>query len=504
MIARPLSARRPAASKGRWAALVLAVLALLAACGARVPRLTAPLSYAPAAPLADEAFRASPPALPPLDTTPLFGVLRSRLANGVEILLVPRRGLPLFTARLVALRGARDLPAGQQREELLDLAAAAVLHEHESSPRANPQLRPDVGCSSDRCQAAVSGVIRSFDGALDVLADLAIRPRFPESQLGQVRRQFRSFAERLGGTSDSAVDANVRSLLFPPEDPYSTIDPDERVVLQRVTMKMLEDAYVQVFQPQHAVLVVAGDLDMDRLKAAAERALGAWSQSRPPLTWTAWSPVFPGAPGRTILVDATGELVHAHLVVRGPTRGDPTWEAMMILAILLSTPKGSLFEELRSGMGATYDIEADFSAFRVASYWEIGGAFELDKAPQAVTALLSAVRRARDGGVSAADLDGARTRFVASYRSTSATTTGVTSMIAGALSVGLPLEHWLTQPGRASRLTAEDVQKAAQKWLAEPNLRLVVVGPRRWIEGRFDSQEMGTVEWRTRIGERLR
>lgn len=506
---RPQTAER---SRGRTiarsrllkAAIAIAVIALFAACAARVPRMAAPLSYAPTPIPVDEPFRATPPASVPLDTSPTFDVTRGRLSNGMELLLVPRRGLPIFSARLVALRGSRDLPPGLQREELLGLASFVVQREHESSPRANVELRPSVDCYADSCQVSLSGLVRNFDGALDVLADLAIRPRFPDTLLASAQNQFRVFAERMGGSQGGSVNDNIRSLLFPPQDAYSPIHQADRALLQRVTMKAMGEAYTQVFQPQHTVLIVAGDLDIAKLRASAERAFGPWLQTRPALIWTGAGPPFPAAPGRTILVDYPAALSHAYVAVRGPTRGDPSFDAMLILSYLLSTPKGDLFEEIRSSLGAAYVIQADFVSMRVASYWQIGGPFDLDKAPQAVAAVLGSIRKARDTSISATDLEGARTRFIAKYRASSSTTTGLTNMIANALSAGLPLEHLLAQPDRVSRLTAEDIQRAARTWLPDTALRLVVVGPYASIVNRYHSLGIGDVEWRDRVGEPLR
>lgn len=503
-----ISARRrprvPARSTLVKAAIAISVIALFAACASRVPRIAAPLSYAPPPLPADEPFRATPPATPPLDTSPTFDVTRARLANGMEMILVPRRGLPIFSARLLALRGSRDLPPGLQREELLGLASFVVQREHESSPRANIQLRPSVDCEADACEISVSGLIRNFDGGLDVLSDLAVRPQFPDSQLAAAQTQLRLFTDRMGGTQSGSVNDNIRSLLFPPQDAYSTLHRAEKDLLQRATMKAMQEAYTMVFQPQHAVLVVAGDLDIDKLRASSERAFGGWQQTRSPLVWTGAAPPFPGAPGRTILVDYPSALSHAYVAVRGPTRGDPSYESMLLLSYLLGTPKGDLFEEIRSSLGAAYVIQADFMSLRVASYWQIGGPFDSQKAPQAVAAILASIRKARDTALVPADLEGARTRFIARYRASSSTTLGLTGMIADALAAGLPLEHLLSQPARVSRLTAEDIQKAARTWLTDEALRLVVVGPKASLQGRFESQNIGSVEWRDRIGEAAR
>jgi zinc protease len=466
------------------------------------PRLAPPLSYAPLPPAPDEAFRASPPPEAPLDTSPSFDLKTAHLENGMQILLVERHSLPVFAARLVIQRGARDL--SHQRPELLDLAADSVVRAHASSPGARPDLRPAAECGADDCELRVSGLSRSFDAALATLADLAMRPQFPASDLAIVQRTWKSWMDRMGGTSEDAAGNNELSLLFPPGDAYAPVSDLERRVIAAATMRELSDAYSQVFQPQHATLVVAGDTGLPELLASARRAFGGWAQSRPALTMSAAVPPSPAAQSRAVLVDSHASLVHAYLVARGPLPGDSSLDAMTLLAMVFSTPKGQLFEEVRSTMGATYDISARVAVGRVGSWWEIGGAFEPDKAAPAALAVLAAVRNAREKGVSAAELEGARTRFIASYRSSAGTTGGVTGILAGLLDRGLSPADALARPGRMAGLTSVDLQRAAQKWLSDSALRLVVVGPRKAIEGRFESLGIGAVEWRTRRAESAR
>lgn len=481
--------------------LALAAAAILAACTAfRAPRIAAPLSYGPVPTPPDEAFRATPPADGPLETAPTLRLQTSRLANGLEILLVERHDLPIFGARLVLSRGPRDIA---RRGELLSLAVNAVLREHESSNRANPELRPAIACSFDGCEAAVSGLTRSLPAALGVLSDLAIRPRFPASQLPLVQRGWRTIVDQDGGTAETAVTNNTVSLLFPPEDPYSHFGPEDQKFMDAVAMHDLSDAYMRLFQPEQTTLVVAGDVSMAHLRDLTQSAFGAWVQSLPRVAQSAVVPPYPGAKVRTVLVDQKGSLVHAFLVARGPIPADPTSDALAMLAKVLDSPKGALFDEVRSSMNATYDIEASIHVGRAGSWWAIGGAFELDKAPLAVQAVLAAVQRARDQGVSAPELEGARTRFIAELRSEMGTVSGVTSMLSDNLERGVLPSDVLVRPGRIAKLTSADLQKAAQKWLSDSALRLVVVGPKKAIEHRFDDLGIGTVEWRNRRGESL-
>ncbi|MFO0588092.1 MAG: pitrilysin family protein [Polyangiaceae bacterium] len=482
----------------KTAALLCLAAALLAACSAlRSPRIAAQLSYTSIVTPPDEAFRATPPPDGPLETTPAVQLQSGRLPNGVELVLVERHDLPLFSAYLAISRGARDIG---RRTELLDFATTAALREHESSSRANPELRPSVDCGADECSASVAGLSRSLPAALGVLADLALRPRFQADHLGALLQEWRRYVDMSSGGSEVAVEKNVRALLFPPNDPYAAIGPLDRRALFNVSTGDLALSYSLLFQPQHATLIVAGDVTLPRLQELAQGAFGAWTQTAP-VAQSASPPPYPGAPERTVLVEQRAALVHAYLIARGPIPTDPTFDALSLFGAVLDTPSGALFAEVRSSMNATYDVHSSLHGGRVASWFSIGGSFELAKAPDAVRAILAAIRTARDQGVNAVDLEGARTRYISALRSDAGTTTGVTEDIAGLLSVGRRPSDVLERPARIARLTAADVQTAAKTWLSDAALRLVIVGPRRSIERRFDDLGIGAVGWRSFRGE---
>lgn len=482
----------------KTATLLCLAAVLLAACSAlRSPRIAAPISYANVAPPPDEAFRATPPPDGPLETAPAIRIQSGRLANGVELVLVERHDLPLFSARLEISRGPRDIA---RRTELLDFATAAALREHESSARAKPDLRPSLECGSDECRASVQGLTRSLPAALTVLADLAVRPRFKANLLDFILDEWKRSVEARSSGSGFVVQSNIHALLFPPTDAYSPISVADRRALLHATTVELAQAYGLLFQPQHATLVLAGDVTLPRLQELAQAAFGDWASSRT-VAQNVTPPPYPGASERTVLVEQRAALVHAYVVARGPLPTDPTFEALSLFGEVLDTPSGALFEEVRSSMNAAYDVHSSLRAGRVASWFSVGGAFELDKAPDAVRAIVSAIHTARDQGVNAADLEGARTRYIAALRADAGTTTGVTSEIAGQLSIGRLPSDVLAQPGRIARLTSADLRNAVKTWLSDGALRLVVVGPRRSIDKRFDDIGIGTVGWRTFRGE---
>lgn len=429
-------------------AAILTMLVLAASCAGRAPpppRIAAPLSYKPVPDPPEEAFRASPPPLPPLDTTPPAKLVRARLAGGLEIVHAERSGLPLFSVRLVIARGARDLPA--TRPELLSLGMLALAREHRFGGES-----AGASCDQDGCTLFAAGLSGSFEATVAALGEMAMRPRHGKAwQAPGFRRELDAWYEAPGG---GVVETGIASLLFLPDDAYGPLRVGAELAIAESSVKVLTDAYERLFQPEHATLVVSGDIPMERVQLTAQKVFEAWAQSRPALPRRTDEPVPVSSGGRAVLIDRRGILVHGFLFARGPVPGDPDVDALTLLSAALGARKGRLHDEVRSGLGAAYAFSTLWVVGRARSWLAVGGPFELEKARPAMSAVAAAVRSARDNGLAEAEIHGARNRLVTSLREQMSTTRGVTALIASSLLQGLPADEILGRQERLARVTS--------------------------------------------------
>lgn len=482
----------------------LSLATAVLACSAQIaPKMVAPLAPVTAIHTnPDELFRARPPAPAPWDYSPTFGFTKLHLESGLDVLVVERPSLPIFSARLVVARGARDLKL--HRDESIQLGLRAALRAYLASPAAAPGVSPTVECDGDSCTIEASGTTATFEASIAALSSIAVRPAYLDAQMAQYRQSWNAIVAGIGGTAMNAVVANSRALLFPVGDPYSLSTPEERETVGRWTMPQLATVHFRLFQPRYSTLIVAGDVAVSEVQRAVDRDLGAWKSVDPVIPADSAEPRFPPPLVRTILVaDENEPLVHAYFSGRAPRGGDPAFDALALFGEMLTTPQGALFEEVRSRDNSTYGIESHMLSGRVASWWLLGGSFEPEKAREAVASVLRAIRNARDNGMSSVDLEGARARAIARWRVESGSVNGITGMLADAISLGEPPASALTRGGKLARLTTQEIQAVARGWLAEPALHLVVVGPRKYIENGYENLGVGQVDWRSNKAEML-
>ncbi len=155
------------------------------------PALAAVLA---ASPLLAQPDRSAPPKPGPVKPLKLPAVERLALSNGVGVLLVPMHEVPVVEVLLVVRAGATADPAGREglartTADMLDEGAGGrdALALADAIDFLGAQLGTEASWDASTVRLRVP-VARLAD-ALPVMADVALRPDFPESELLRLRKE---------------------------------------------------------------------------------------------------------------------------------------------------------------------------------------------------------------------------------------------------------------------------------------------------------------------------
>ena len=114
------------------------------------------------------------------------------LANGLTVMLAPRRGLPVVAANLVVKTGSDSNPA--DAPGLANFAAAMLTQG--TKTRNALQIADDIAqlgatltatSTMDASTISTRSLKKNFSAALDQLADVALNPSFPADELERQR-----------------------------------------------------------------------------------------------------------------------------------------------------------------------------------------------------------------------------------------------------------------------------------------------------------------------------
>lgn len=225
-----------------------------------------------------------PPALP--GGTVAFPPLAARaLGFGSDLIVVERRAVPFVTV-IVAVRGVSATNAEAPGEAALVarmLMTGTTTRSAEELAGAVDFLGVTLRASAGPDWSTVTlGVAReNLDGALEILADVVMRPSFRPEALGPLLGEVRAGVE--AGLMHPATVA-TRTLLREVygEHRYARGAGEERVAsLDSVSLRAYHDAN---YVPWNATFVVAGDVHADDVVGRLEEHFGDWAGDGGPAT----------------------------------------------------------------------------------------------------------------------------------------------------------------------------------------------------------------------------
>jgi zinc protease len=426
-----------------------------------------------------EIERSRPPVLGPAPDPRLPAIRRDRLANGLGLVLVPARRVPVAVLEMIVGAGsARD---GSGCAGLADLtvhllpegaAGMGVLEIAERLAGIGATL--SVGATYDVARLRILVLRANVEEALRILADLLLRASFPSDELERLRAERE--IDLLRSTDDPAVVANraFAAELYG-EHPYGAPEEGTIASVRALTREAFLQLYQEAYRPGNAVLVAAGDIDLGGLGSDAERAFGRWPPATPPSIDI--SP--PDRPGRGIvLVDRPGS---AQSEIRVGHVGVPYAHPDAIPLRVLNHLLGGAFTSrinlnLRERRGWTYGVRSRFEFRRGAGPFIIGTSVATAVTRPAIEEIRLELERIREEPIAEEERALAVNGLTLGLPLVFQTPGQIADRVREIVVYNLPDQWWNTIADRYRSVTVEDLEFAARTHLRPADLLTVVVG----------------------------
>src|SRR5438132_12757172 len=215
-----------------------------------------------------EDFRRQMP--PPLAPRPLNipEPFETTLSNNLSVVLVEDRRLPLTSIRLAIRSGNANDPA--ELPGLSDMMTHLITEGTET--RTSRQLAEEierlgaalnVGSGSDFTTVAASALSVFADEILELMADVALRPSFPQNEIDLARENTKQLLIQQRAQPTFLASERLSQVMFGAH-PYSRISPTEEM-LDAMTRDDLLRFRESIFIPNNAVMIVVGDFERDAM-----------------------------------------------------------------------------------------------------------------------------------------------------------------------------------------------------------------------------------------------
>src|SRR3954452_3174313 len=228
--------------------------------------------------------RTRPPQPGPPAALNLPAIQKQKLSNGVPVWIVESHEVPVAQINLVVYSGTANDPPGKFGVASL---TAAMLEEGAAGRSALEiadaidYLGADLGATSSIDSSAVRlhvPVARLAD-ALPIMADVALRPTFPNDELDRQRQQ--RVPSLLQGRDDPPTIAAFAfsRVLYGKGHRYGTPQMGTAETIKTFTADDLRGFYTATFRPENATLLAVGDITADKALPLFEKSFGAWKGS---------------------------------------------------------------------------------------------------------------------------------------------------------------------------------------------------------------------------------
>src|SRR5829696_4779979 len=426
-----------------------------------------------------QSFRSQAPA--PLQPRPITipTPRETTLSNGLTLVVVEDSRLPLISYRLAfRIGGAFDPPT---LPGLIDLLSGLLPEGTQS--KTSKEIADEVarmgasisaGASSDYTIVAASALAQFNDPILDLLAEVALEPSFPENEVELAKENTKESLRQQRAQPSFLASEMVARVMFG-DHPYSIVAPTPESI-DRFSREEFVKFHRARLVPNNAVFVVVGDVRYDEIAGRIESLFSTWERGEELVA------NFPPPPARTkrtaYLVDRPGS-AQSNIVIANPgiTRTNPDYFPMILMhTVLGATASSRLFMNLREDKGYTYGAYTNLDARRTAGSFRATAEVRTQVTGDSLKEFFYELERIGNEPVSAKEIADAKSYLTGVFPIRLETQEGLTDQLVQIKMLNLPNDYLQNYRDRIQAVTIEDIQRVAEKYVKPDEAALIVVG----------------------------
>jgi predicted Zn-dependent peptidase len=426
----------------------------------------------------------------PINKTPLKVTLpkayETKLANGLQVIVLENHKLPTFTMQMVILSGGLNDPANQPgaaqytatmlREGTKTRTSKQIAEAVESL---GATLNSSSGLSSQVSTVSAGGLTENFDQIMELFADVILNPSFPADDLNKLKT--RAMAQlRFQRSQPGFLAGEMFQKVMYGAHPASRVALTPAQI-QSVTSEALQQFHATHYGPNNAIFAIVGDVKPAEIVGKLEKTFGMWRRVAAPRLEL--PKVAETSPAKIHLIDRPGSeqtnLILGNLTIE---RDDPDYYALDVMNQILGGGASSrLFLNLREDKGYTYGAYSGFTAAKYRGVFRASAEVRTDVTKGSMDELIYEFKRIRDEKTPEDEFDRAKRTIVGSFALQLESPQSLLANIITQKIYNLPADYWDTYPQKIAAVTVDDVQRVARKYLDLTKLQIVAVGDAKRI-----------------------
>ena len=421
------------------------------------------------------------------------------LSNGMTLYLLEDHELPLFNINGLIKTG--NIYDSADKIGLASIFASVMRTggtESREPDALNEELESmaasvEVGMSAEYGTINLSTLAEDIEKGLEIFADVLRNPAFREDKLKLRKQQTIESIRRRNDNPFPVALRNFSALLYGTDHPFGWYSEIEGI--ESITVDDLKAFHAKYYHPNNMMLAITGDFDTETLISQLKKVFEGWESTEI---------AFPDVPTvnevrkpsvNYIFKDLNQTVILlGHLGIKR-TPDFPDYFALRVMNDILGEGgfTSRLMIEVREKHGLAYAVGSmmQTSYYTNPGEWLAYSQTRADKTVEAISLIIDVVKGLRDAPVPAAELqrtkDSLINSFVFGFES-SAQIAFQQMMLAYR---GYASDFLETFTDNIAKVTVEDVQAVAQKYLHPDALTIVAVGNKESFDRPLD--EFGEV-----------
>src|ERR1051326_6387595 len=401
------------------------------------------------------------------------------LANGLTLVVVEDSRLPLVSYRLAfRVGGAFDPPVLPGLTDLL----AGLMPEGTQS-KTSKEIADEValmgaslsaGANSDYTIVAASALSQFNDPIMDLLAEVALEPSFPENEVALAKQNTKESLRQQRAQPSFLASEMVSRVMFG-EHPYAIVAPTPESI-DRSSRAEFVRFHRANFVPNNAVFIVVGNVKHEQIVQKLESLFSTWERGADLVT------NFPAPPVRdkrtAYLVDRRGS-AQSNIVIAnsGIVRTSPDYFPMLLMHTVLGANASSrLFMNLREDKGYTYGAYTNLDARRTAGTFRATAEVRTPVTGDSLKEFFYELNRIRTDLVSEKEINDAKSYLTGVFPIRLETQEGLSDQLVQIKMLNLPNDYLQHYRDRVQAVTVSEIQRVANEYVKPDEAAVIIVG----------------------------
>ena len=424
--------------------------------------------------------------LPPTGAALAFAPIQKVTSpGGVVAWLVEDHSVPIVALDASFAGGSAADPTGKEglanlAANLLDEGAGEYDSQAYHQRLEDRVISLEFSAGADRLQASFRSLARDRTLAFEMLSLALTKPRFDAEPTERVRAQVLSEIQRARQNPRSIANRVWYSAAFPGH-PYGRPGRGTSSSIDRITHDDLAQFAAERFGRDGLIVSVVGDITPAELAGMLDQTFGTLPAKSKPVEAP---PVTAAGPGGVMVVARAIPQSVVSFGQPGILRSDPDFiPAYVLNHIVGGGGFGTrLMSEIREKRGLAYGASSGLAAYKATGLWMGSLATQNGRVAQSIDLVRQIWREIREQGVTAAELNDAKTYLVGSYPLRFDSAQDIAGALLQAQEDNLGADYFERRNALIEAVSLEDLSRVAKRLMDPERLVFVVVGQPAGLE----------------------